>query len=341
MAQRLPRAVKRQAEEADRLLRELSAKPGEEIPPVPAEPNPTPAAAASTTVTDAGAPQPAVPSTPQPEPSQQGQQPAPADDDFRQRYLVLKGKYDKEIPELKIALSDALEQNRELRSMLEQQSHLTRPQPPAVTRNGNGNNHSKLIKPEEEEEYGKDFFDVVGRRAREIAEEMVEERLSKLNLQQQPTRSPQQQAEDNKERVRAALESSVPGWVEINQSQNFLAWLADVDVFSGKMKRELLTDAFKAGDAARVVSFFKAFQEDSAGTPTPTARTPSVDAGTLVAPQTSLSGNPVDAPGGTRIWTQAEIAEFYAEVRRGRIPPDRKNATEREIIRAAAEGRVQ
>lgn len=338
MAQRLPRAVKRQAEEADRLLRELSAKPGETIETPPPEGDTTPAAAAPQAVTEDD-----VPSSPtsgqSPESSQQGQQPAPVDDDFRQKYLVLKGKYDKEIPELKIALSDALEQNRELRAMLQQQAERSQPQPPPM-RNGNGN-HSKLIKPEEEEEYGKDFFDVVGRRAREIAEEMVEERLSKLNLPSQPTRSPQQEAEDRKERVRAALESSVPGWVEINQSQNFLAWLADPDVFSGKMKRELLTDAFKAGDAARVVQFFKAFQEDSAGRPTPTARTPSVDAGTLVAPQTSLSGGPVDAPGGARIWTQAEIAEFYAEVRRGRIPPDRKNATEREIIRAAAEGRVQ
>lgn len=324
-----PRAVKRQAEEADRLLRELSAKPGETITPDPNEEAPDPAAAAQPTV-DASQPAPVS----QPEPSQQPAPPgAPPEDDFKQRYLVLKGKYDKEIPELKIELSGVAEENRELRSLIEQMQ--TRQQQAPAGRNG-----TKLIKPEEEEEYGKEFFDVVGRRAQEIAEHLVDERLGKLQLSHKP-KSPEQEAEERKERVRAALEAEVPDWSEVNSSQAFLAWLADRDVFSGKMKRELLSDAFKAGDAARVVTFFKAFQEDSAGRPTPTARTPSVDAGTLVAPGASRSGAPAEAPGGARMWTQAEIAAFYADVRRGRVPAERKAQLEKEIIRAAAEGRVQ
>jgi hypothetical protein len=146
--------------------------------------------------------------------------------------------------------------------------------------------------------------------------------------------------EQRKQAIAEALTDSVPGWEAINTSQDFLAWLGNRDVFSGKVKRELLTEAFQDGDAARVVGFFKAFQEDSASAPAPTARTPSVDAGTLVAPGTPRSGSPAEAPGGGRMWTQAEVSQFYADARRGRIPAERKAQIEKEIIRAAAEGRV-
>jgi uncharacterized lipoprotein YajG len=41
------------------------------------------------------------------------------------------------------------------------------------------------------------------------------------------------------------------------------------------------------------------------------------------------------------VWTQAEVSQFYADVRRGKIPMADKKRIEEEIILAAAQGRVR
>lgn len=327
-----PRAVKRQVEEANRLLAALATKPGEEVPAAPAADPAAPAAdPAAQIVEPTPPPAPAPAAAPAAEPT-----PPPApQDDFRQKYLVLKGKYDKEIVDLKVANSELVERNVQLEGMLEQLA--ARSAPPV-----HASATSHLIKPEETAEYGAEFFDVVGRRAREIVDAELAPLRNQLSQKKQADAILTE--EEKKAKIAAALSdpvSGVAGWEQINSSQNFIAWLADADVFSGRVKRELLTEAFKKGDAARVVQFFKAFQEDSTSAPAPGARTPSVDPGTLVAPGTPRSGGgPVDAPGGSRMWTQAEVSQFYAEARRGKIPAERKAQIEKEIIRAAAEGRV-
>jgi hypothetical protein len=48
-----------------------------------------------------------------------------------------------------------------------------------------------------------------------------------------------------------------------------------------------------------------------------------------------------EAPGGKRIWTQAEIAWFYSQARRGKVPADEKLRLEADILEAAREGRVR
>lgn len=321
-----PRAVRKQAAEADRLLKELSAKPGETVvadaPPAPAA---EPAALA------APAPAPAEPTVVAVQP------PAPAaepQDDYKQRYSTLKGKYDKELAEMRVLAAEQAEQIRQLEQLVEQAT-AARPTPTFGK-----SPESKLIKPEEEDEYGKEFFDVVGRRAREIME--AELGPLKEKLQQSSNREVKLTEEQKRINVQSALDEHVPNWGQLNTDPRFLAWLAERDVFSGQVKQVLLTKAFQEGDAARVVQFFKAFQEDSVGTPTPAARTPSVDPGTLVAPGTPKGGSgPMEAPGGARVWTQAEISEFYANVRRGKVPAERKALIEADIIRAAAEGRVR
>jgi hypothetical protein len=320
-----PRAVRKQAAEADRLLKELSAKPGETPPeaPPPTTDNMAPAAAPTPPAVDNIAPA-AAPTPPPAEPME----------DFKQRYTVLKGKYDKEIAEMRVTIAEQAEQIRSLESLVEQAT-AARPTPTFGKAP-----ESKLIKQEEEEEYGKEFFDVVGRRAREI----IDAELAPLRdkLQSAASREVKLTEEQKRINVQTALDEQVPNWGTLNTDSRFLAWLAERDVFSGEVKQVLLTKAFQAGDAARVVGFFKAFQEDSSGTPTPGARNPSVDPGTLVAPGTAKSGaGPMDAPGGARVWTQAEISAFYADVRRGKVPAERKAQLEADIIRAAAEGRVR
>jgi hypothetical protein len=320
-----PRAVIRNAAEADRLIRELNAKPGETVdpgtPPAPVDEAPP----APVVANDAAPADPAPPVV--------AEQPTaePVADDFRQKYNVLRGKYDKEIPELKAQISELVDTNRRLEKMVEQAAE-------KMTAPAAKPSDKHYIKPEEREEYGEEFFDVVGRRTREVYEDKIAQLEAKLDrLTGQKTRL---SAEEAKQQVFSALDENVPNWKDINGDQNFLAWLADRDVFSGRMKRELLSEAFENNDAARVVGFFKAFQEDSPA-PAPAARTPSVDAGTLVAPGAPRAGAPVDAPGGGRIWTEQEIGQFYADCRRGKVSPEDRKRIEADIFKAAAEGRVR
>lgn len=323
-----PRAVLRNAAEADRLLKELTAKPGETPPAAEPGPEPTPGDAVTPEPVVANDAAPAAPADPTPmEPTPPAE---PVADDFKQKYSVLRGKYDKEIPELKAQISELLDTNRRLERMVEQAAARMTEAPAAKGK--------EYIKPEEKEEYGDDFFDVVGRRAREV----YEAEISRLNerIDQLSGKSKRVDAETARQKVFTALDEKVPNWQAINGDTKFLAWLADADVFSGRTKRELLSEAFENNDAARVVGFFRAFQEDSPA-PAPAARQPVVDAGTLVAPGAPRSGAPVDAPGGGRLWTEAEISQFYADVRRGKVSPEDRKRIEADIFKAAAEGRVR
>jgi hypothetical protein len=255
-------------------------------------------------------------------------------------YGVLKGKYDKEIPELKVAIGELTERNRQNETLLAQLADRTAPTPAGP---GSPMPGAESFSEQEREEYGKEFFDVVGRRAREvIAAELQPFKKQMSELNGQTSYNKKIEEERARSSVTDALDEQVVGWQSINTDQTFLAWLAGSDVFSNRTKRELLTEAFQANDAARVVRFFKAFQEDAARSPAPVARIPSVDAGSLMAPGTPRSGGPAVAPGGDgRVWTQAEIGQFYTQVRRGKVPTDEKIRVEKEIVRAAAEGRVR
>lgn len=334
-----PRAVQKQVDETNALLESLTLKPGEA--PRQNAPTPNELFAAPPVAT----PEPTEPKAedtppaqePEAKPAEAAQPAAPVTDDFKQKYMVLKGKYDKEVPDLKILASEQAETIRQLELLIETMKDAPRdssPPPP-------GKKRDPLIKPEELEEYGGEFFDVVGRRAQEAVADQVSRLQAKIDeLSAKTSRSEKVEAVRSREAVLEALNEQVPGWDAINHDKQFLAWLADPDVFSNVSKRELLNQAFESNDAARVVKFFKAFQEDSAGS-TPGARIPTVDPGTLIAPGSSRQGAPAEAPGGGRIISQNEISEFYAAVRQRKVSPEDRKRIEAEIMLAAAEGRVR
>lgn len=331
---RLPRAAQRQVDEANALLESLKTKPGEPAPGTLVAATPVPAAA---------------PAEPAPRPAPAAAEPAappvaPSEPDYKQMYGVLKGKYDKEVPELKVQLADLSEKLRQNEGLLVQAMERGSATPVAKPAKAGELPAPAGFSEEEMREYGPEFFNVVARRAQEVVDAQLgplKKQLEEANAR--AGQGARVEAERSRANVFLALDTEAPNWAALNTDSAFLAWLGQNDVFSGKTKRELLTQAFEANDAARVVRFFKAFQEDSARLPTPAARTPSVDPGTLVAPGVPRNaGIPAAAPGGDdRVYTQQEIADFYTAVRRGKVLPDEKDRMERVFTRAAAEGRVR
>jgi hypothetical protein len=173
-----------------------------------------------------------------------------------------------------------------------------------------------LITEEERRAYGDEALSVMERKAREVVHPVVQE----LNQQAQQLRQELQQVKATD--VYSMLDQNLPDWREINRSDEWKEWLTVPDVYSGMVKQQLLNQAFAAGDATRVLTFFRGFlgQHPQQSTATPRRAT-------------SREQLP--------IFTTAQISKFYDDVRRGRYSEQQKANIELQLHRAVTEGRVR
>lgn len=335
----VPAAVRAQVAEANRLIAELNAAPPQPgaAPVSPASQPPAQPAASVPPVQ----PQPHAAAAPPPSPAAVAD--ATQDADLREqlrrseaRFATLQGKYNSEIG----AMRDQLNQNTQLMTEMLARDRAAPPAPPAPPQTPEERMKALGATDKEIEEYG-DLLPLVAR----LAENMVRPTIEKLNAElarvTQTTSSVAQQARRGSvAALEAQLDAAVPTWRAINESEEFLDWLAITDIFSGVTRRVALADAYNKLDAARVVAIFQAYaREYPAQARAPGA--PQVDPATLVAPE--LRGGPPAAPegvGGKRIWSESEIKDFYAKVRKKQVSAEQYAAMMQEIARASAEGRI-
>jgi hypothetical protein len=120
----------------------------------------------------------------------------------------------------------------------------------------------------------------------------------------------------------------------VNDDPAFHDWLGEFDELTGTQRQSLLAAAEEKRDADRVARFFNAFkkvQQDKLAA-----------ADASLASQVTPVGSRVDAPPvGKKIWTRAEIADFYARDRRGEYSEDKAAAIDSEIQSAIRENRVR
>lgn len=273
----------------------------------------------------------------------------PARDDsyneYEHRYKVLRGKYDSEVPRLQKRVGELEDL---LARMAEKQAggkDEPRPGQKPLTEE-----QRKYLTEEEIQDFGEDMVDMVGRRAREVYEPYIDKLSGQIeDLQRQLQQVNSQAAVSTQDRVFAMLDSKIENWQAVNEDERFLEWLEKEDEFSGAKRGMLLRDAFKKGDGLRVVRFFERFLQEYAprrqqpeGAATQNRATLPMES--MVAPgkSTNGSGDQRSAPEGKRNWTQAEVAAFYSDVRRGKFrkTPDRQKQIEKEILAAAAESRI-
>lgn len=349
----LPKQVQASINEANRIAAEIKAQQEADAaaaqkPPTPPEP-PAPASPASDPAAAQAPPAPPAPATP-----------AQPSDGFEQKYRVLQGKYNAEVPRLQNQTRELSETVRRLEQQLTAQQMLVaslsqnrgaapegqRPTPSPTT---------KLVKDEEVRDFGEDLFDFVSRAARQAVMPEVEERLRPMTqrveqVSQAAHVAAAETAETKRERVHALLDREVPKWREMNEDSadgGFIAWLSQADAFSGKVRGELLKEAYEQHDGPRVVSFFKGFLNENAivnPRPAPPTGGSQKTLEDFVAPGTAKPGS-TGAPNeaGKRTWTEQEIGKFYSDVRAGVYRKDaaKKAEIERDIFAAQAEGRVR
>lgn len=308
----LPRAVieaERKAEEALQRLqaaRQPQQSQPDQAPPAGDSQPPTPDAASETVAAVAPAPT----ATP----------PSEGDDKWEARYKTLHGKYNAEVPRLHAALK---ERDSKLNSLTEEVEALKAAVSAAP--------RESLIKPEEVNEFGEPLVDLIRRAARDEMKDKDAE-IAKLKREVESVKTT---TVENKEvSFFDKLASAVPDWMAINDDPDFHAWLGEVDDLTGAQRQDILTAAEEKRDADRVARFFKAFkkvQENKSA-----AATASLDS--QVAPVASRVDEP---PKGKKIWTRAEIADFYARDRRGELTEEQSAAIDKEVQLAIRERRVR
>ena len=185
----------------------------------------------------------------------------------------------------------------------------------------------------EVKEYGQDFLDVIVRVAKTINTGDASESIAKelAELKGQFGNVVQHQVKTEEDRFYAALEATVPDWEAINESDEFKAWLKEIMPLTSSERQRFLETAHKRFDAQTVIGFFTAWKSES---------------GVSYMPDTTTANNNMpEIEGGaeTFIVTQAEIANFYDEMKKGMWKGREEEARQNElkINRAIQQGRVR
>lgn len=263
------------------------------------------------------------------------------DQSWEHRYKSMKGRYDRAESQLR-QMSDQITSLQNVIATMQ----VTAP----VGQSNSEMAAERLITAEEESDYGSEFLNVVGKKAKEemlpivkgyetkIAE--LEERLKNVGGYVQ---------QDARSRMENMLDDRVPTWRDINFDQNFISWLKLPDPYSGVIRHEMLKAAYERNDAPRVAAFFNGFLAEEAATDPAreeTGRTqapakPSLER--FAAPGRAKTAAASGAPAEKPIFTRAQIAKFYAESAAGKFrgKEAEKDRLEAQIFEAEREGRIR
>ena len=354
----LPKAVRAQVEKSNALAKQyyesLNQPPSGDTPPAGEPPATPPAASGEPPATPPAGEPPATP--PAATPPQEG---------WEQKYKVLQGKYNAEVPRLQKRVQDQDEQLRSFQSQLTATQNLLasfsaqRESAPAQSQPATPPAPAKLVKDEEVKEFGADLIDVMRRVVREEQASLLPEidrRVAPVAQRVDQVAQVTHQvgarvARSDQQTVLALLDQSVPNWREVNEDPGFLEWLAQVDPYAGRERGDLLQQAYKAHDGPRVVAFFNGYLKEHAAVTPPPAPKPAAAAPApqrtleqLVAPGTPKTGAASTQDGsGKRVWSRQEIGQFYADVQAGRFKgtAEQKKQIEADIFAAQRENRIR
>lgn len=239
----------------------------------------------------------------------------PNDPSWEQKYKVIANKYSAEVPRYAAEIRSLKEELTSLKARLDSQAQTPTPAP-------------QRVKPEEVEEYGEKFYDFVKRAASEVVPEGVD------TLKQSVEEVRKEQTALARQRFFDELGGLSPEWRTLNEDRGFLDFLAELDPYTGAQRQQLFDDAYGKLDAWRIANFFNAYVQGQTKEAPP--QKPSLE--TQVTPKTSGRSAP---PQGKRVYSTADVARFYDDMRRGKFTADEAARIEQDIFAAKAEGRLR
>jgi len=309
----LPNQVQAALDAADATLAEVNAgsgaQPAEDVfaAAAPPEPEQSPAP-----------PEPVAP-------------PAPVvrDEPWEQRFNVLRGKYDAEVPIL----------HKQVRALeAELQSAMARLEVAAKAQQAQA---VSVVDPKDVESFGEDLVSMVdrvaktsmGQTARDLAAKNAAMEAQIAAMAEQLKGTSTQLAVTAEQTFFERLSKSVPDWSQVNTDKGFLSWLAEADPVYGVPRQQALAAAQQRLDVDRVAAVFNAY---TGGSKAPKAADPLAS---MVSPKGASTVAPVAT--GSPVITQAQVSKFYDDGRRGVYSAPEYARIESLINAALAEGRIR
>ena len=284
--------------------------------------------------------EPEAPKAPEPE------APAPATkaEDWEQKYRTLQGMVEADKAERDTQRS----QIAVLTAKLEAITATPSPAPAAAKQPA-----EPLITAKDTEDFGPEMIDVIQRAAKQVAAEEQAKLLDQIEFLQAANKELEaklggvsdQQGQDKRRTYFADLKQLVPDYEAINLDPGFIDWLKEADALSEVPRQIFLNAAFERFDVKKTAALFTMWRgENRPATP---AETPAAAPNPLERQVAPNSSRTTDAPASdaapTKVWTQAEVAAFYKDCRKGKYARNKAEQVriETEIDAAAAQGRVR
>ena len=118
----------------------------------------------------------------------------------------------------------------------------------------------RRVTPAEVAEYGQELMDVVGRRAAEVYEPILQQLAGELNNVKRQIGGVQNTVVfDARVKMYDDLARTIPKWDAINNSPQFAQWLDQVDPISHRTRREFLNVAHNSNQTGQVIDIFNSF----------------------------------------------------------------------------------
>jgi hypothetical protein len=302
--------------------------------------------------------QPSPPPPPAPFQPPAPQQAQPQNEgDWEHQFKSLKGRYERE-----------QEDKRRLQQTLQDQQRLLAQvgaPPSAPQGEGSGLRFNvappppgRRVTPAEVQEYGQELMDVVGRRAAEVYEPILQQLAGELNNVKRQIGGVQNTVVfDARIKMYDDLARTIPNWNAINDSPQFAAWLDQIDPISHRTRREFLNGAHNSNQAGQVIDIFQTFLQavgaapsqsngagSGAGNPqgNPLPSPQQFDLLALAAPGKAKTGQG-ETPPEKPIVYRSEIKQFYTDKTQGKYAGREAEAAaiERQIFDAGNEGRIR
>lgn len=235
---------------------------------------------------------------------------------WEHRFNVIRGKYDTEVPALR-------KENEQLKQQLADASKA----PDAPKRSLPGVSDEELAS--YKEEYGDDLVSLMMRLSGSQQQQPnteIAQRLERLESEKQ---------EDAEARFWIGLEQAVPNYREINSEPGFMQFLSTFNPQTGKQYQQALSQAQQSLDAKGVADVFKLYLNQAK----PAQQQRQVP-DEQVEPRTTKATQTPNSQGG-KLWTGAEISQFYRDKTAGRYAADEAQRLEADIFAAQREGRVR
>jgi hypothetical protein len=191
------------------------------------------------------------------------------------------------------------------------------------------------ITKQEAEDWGDEFFSVVGKKTREVAGP----ELARLN--QRVIDLQNALAQTARDGMKTILDRDVPAWREINERPEFLAALGGRDEYSGVVYHDLLKRAWNANNVPVVKSYFEKAAQDMGYQKPPPAAQPRRQSTNETFQGVDGLRYPGKGPQGKTI-QRAEVNKFYTDCAKGRFKNNEaeRQRIENEIMQAGREGRI-